>query len=117
MSNIDTHDTDGAELVNIDTILSREFLMKHITDRDIETTVWMTIRALRPKLDASDTATARLAMEVARRIDTDGNECGVSLYNRLHSLLLDLRHEGRSLKCPMANATAANGQEADGCTS
>lgn len=55
------------------------------------------------EIDQRDFATARLAMEVAERIDADGLECGISLFPRLHSLLLDLHHEGRDAKCcPLA---------------
>lgn len=94
--NTDSQATEAYELINIDQILSARFHLDHITERDMRTTVWMTIRALQPTLTASDTATARLAMEVAERIDRDGTDCGVTLYGRLHSLLLDLRHVGRS---------------------
>lgn len=103
MSDNDSRTMNDVELINIDDILSREFQMSHITDRDMKVTVWMTIRALRPKLDASDMATARLALEVAERIDADGPGCAVSLYNRLHSLLLDLQGRGYRAQCPLAS--------------
>lgn len=55
-------------------------------------------------LDETFWATARLALEVAERIDADGLECGISLYSRLHSLLLDLQgmRPQQLLQCPLA---------------
>lgn len=98
---------DDMELVSIDGILNGEFQMEHITSKDMATVVWMTIRALQDDLDGTDLATAKLAYEVAERIDSDGKECGISLYNRLHSLLLDLQHNERTPKCPMAQQVTA----------
>ena len=68
------------------------------------------------ELSQRDMATARLAQEDAERIDKDGEGCGITLYNRLYSLLLDLKHEGRAFKCPLASVTTAKGQEDTGCT-
>lgn len=98
---------DDMELVSIDSIFRDKFQMEHVAGRDMATAVWMTIRALQDDLDGTDLATARLAYEVAERIDADGRECGISLYNRLHSLLLDLQHNERTPKCPMAQQVTA----------
>lgn len=98
---------DDMELVSIDGILSGEFQMERVTDESMATVVWMTIRTLQDDLDGTDLATAKLALEVAERIDADGRECGISLYNRLHSLLLDLQHRERKPRCPLAQQTAA----------
>lgn len=98
---------DDMELVSTDGILGGEFQMEHITSNDMATVMWLTIHALQDNLDGTDLATARLAYEVAERIDSDGKECGISLYNRLHSLLLDLQHNERTPKCPMAQQVTA----------
>lgn len=67
-------------------------------------------------LDETYWATARLALEVAERIDADGPGCAVSLYNRLHSLLLDLQGRSYRAQFPVVSAAATDGQEANGCT-
>jgi hypothetical protein len=98
---------DDMELVSIDGLLGGEFQMERVTGESMATGAWLTIHALQDDLDGTDLATARLAYEVAERIDSDGKECGISLYNRLHSLLLDLQHNERTLKCPMAQRVTA----------
>lgn len=58
------------------------------------------------QLAYSDWATARLALEVAERIDADGLECGISLYARLHALLQDMQGKGYRPQCPLAQTSA-----------
>ena len=62
-------------------------------------------------LDETYWATARLALEVAERIDADGPSCAVSLYNRLHSLLLDLQGRGYRAQCPLASQQGQQAKE------
>lgn len=97
---------DDMGLVNIDSILNSNFQLECITDQSMALIVWRTIRALQDDLDATDLATAKLALEVAERIDGDGKECGISLYNRLHSLILDLQHNERKPRCPLSQQPA-----------
>lgn len=60
------------------------------------------------ELDQRDMATARLALEIAERIDVDGLDVGVSLYARLWYCLRDLtKHETEQAPvCPMAQQFA-----------
>lgn len=56
-------------------------------------------------LDQRDLATARLAMEIAERIDADGLDVGISLYQRLWFCLRDLMRrdaEPPTIACPLA---------------
>lgn len=102
MSMNDMQEQNDMEPIDPDEILGKEFRMGDVTDKSMERTVWLTIRAMHKAFDTTDMATARLALEVAKRIDRDGDTCGVSLYNRLHSLLLDLQGKGYSSQCPFA---------------
>ena len=60
------------------------------------------------ELDATDTGTARLALEIAARIDADELDCGVSLYARLYDALAELRHEGAIASRRLAAAILAD---------
>lgn len=64
-------------------------------------------------LDQRDLATARLAMEIAERIDADGHDAAVSLYSRLWFCLRDLTKgdAGPTADCPLANATTTTAKE------
>lgn len=56
-------------------------------------------------LDQRDLATARLAMEIAERIDADGLDVGISLYQRLWFCMRDLTRldaEPPTMACPLA---------------
>lgn len=71
------------------------------------------LQAVRAKQDegpmtAADMATARLAIEIADRIDTDGLEAGISLYARLWYCLRDLakRDQEQTTGCPYAPIAA-----------
>lgn len=57
------------------------------------------------ELDQRDLATARLAMEIAERIDADGLDVGISLYQRLWFCMRDLTRrdaEPPTMACPLA---------------
>lgn len=101
MNRYDKHDQSPA-IIDVDDVLGGEFSMNLISEGDVTTATWATINRLSPTLDGADLATARLALEVAARIDEDGIEVGVSLYNRLHMLLQDLQHKERAYVCPYA---------------
>lgn len=58
-------------------------------------------------LDQCDAATARLALELAERIDAEGLDCYVSLYARLFDAIGDLRHVGATLSKKVATALMA----------
>lgn len=89
-------------IISVDDVLSCKFMADKLDSMTVVDAFWLTIHALQDDLDGTDLATAKLALEVAKRIDADGRECGISLYNRLHSLLLDLQHKERKPKCPLA---------------
>ena len=78
----------------------------HLTMRDA---VFCTIKALNVagEMGASDVAVARLALEVAERIDAEGLDCYVSLYARLFDALADLRHTGATVSKQVASALMA----------
>ena len=100
--------TERPNIVSVDDVLGGEFSMDLVSNGDMTTATWATINALSPTLEGADVATARLALQVAARIDADGSECSVILFNRLHSLLLDLHHIDRTpATCPLAQAPAA----------
>lgn len=65
------------------------------------------------ELDQRDLATARLAMEIAERIDADGHDAAVSLYSRLWFCLRDLTKGDAdpTAGCPLANATTTTAKE------
>ena len=90
--------TDGTEAPALDMI--------SVQTGGMALAVARTISALigRGDLDQTDWATARLALEVAERIDQDGPKAGISLYSRLHSLVLDLPGSRipQQQVCPMA---------------
>lgn len=65
------------------------------------------------ELDQRDLATARLAMEIAERIDADGHDAAVSLYSRLWFCLRDLTKGDAdpAAGCPLATMTATTAKE------
>lgn len=76
-----------------------------IADLTMRGAVSYTIRALNVagEMGPSDVAVARLALEVAERIDAEGLDCYVSLYARLFDALADLRHTGATVSKQVAS--------------
>lgn len=80
-----------------------------LADGDLYDATLRTIVSLNAigELDQCDAAMARLAMELANRIDAEGLDCYVSLYARLFDALAALRHTGAMVSKQVASALAA----------
>lgn len=83
-------------ILNVSAVLDGKFMMDELDEMSMEEATWLTVHALHKDLDGADIAAAKLSLLVADRIDRDGQECGVSLYTRLHYLLMDLKHKDES---------------------
>lgn len=83
--------------------------MVNIADLTMRGAVSYTIGALNRsgEIGPADVAVARLALELAERIDAEGLDCYVSLYARLFDTLSDLRHVGATLSKKVATALMA----------
>lgn len=80
--------------------------METVTTSSMALATARTIAALidAGELNQSDFASARLAVEIAERIDADGLDVGISLYTRLWFCLRDLNKSDaeQASGCPLA---------------